>query len=392
MSRLLRIFGFLCACGALLAAYLLISTTEIYAEARTIGADVSDFEELSDRFVALADTKGAEYAFEVLLRAELPPNTDIHLLGHVVGDELYLQEGVDGIATCTQEFRNACSHSIVIGALNEFGDEALTLIREACVRAPGGSGAYTMCFHGLGHGVFAYFQYSLPETIEFCRSTGTEAYRDQEYMECVGGAIMELMGGGGHDKVSWEAARERYLQRPLSPCVDDVIPTNAKGVCFTYLTPRLFELAGADLGDPDPSLFRKAFLYCEAIPETYTLARHTCFGGFGKEFIVLAGGRDIRDVSNYEDSTFRTAIDWCGMAGSLKGEESCIESEIASIFWGGENDPDAAIRFCQLVPEEIQATCYTRLSDDIASFLRTSSERGALCARLPEEYSARCAR
>src|SRR3989344_6471857 len=90
-----------------------------YAEARAIGDGARDFKELSDRFAQLARERGGVYAFEVLKQADLPPNTDLHLLGHIVGDELYKQEGLAGIAHCTQDFRNACSHSIVIGTLNE---------------------------------------------------------------------------------------------------------------------------------------------------------------------------------------------------------------------------------------------------------------------------------
>src|SRR6185369_5825096 len=69
-----------------------------YAEAATIGQGIKSFQELSDRFAALANKKGAVYAYEVLREAPLPPGTDLHLLGHTVGDILYKQKGVAGIA------------------------------------------------------------------------------------------------------------------------------------------------------------------------------------------------------------------------------------------------------------------------------------------------------
>jgi hypothetical protein len=187
---------------------------------------------------------------------------------------------------CTPEFRNACSHSVVIGALDEYGHSSSTmqLIDEACRKAPGGSGAYTMCYHGLGHGIFAYFDYSLPETVDLCRTTGTLEYGYRQYVECVGGAVMELMGGGGgHDPASWTRARATYLtDDPLSPCLDDLIPEEAKDVCLSYLTPRLWELAGISLGLPEPDLFGRAFSFCERIPGTKGELRDSCFGGFGK--------------------------------------------------------------------------------------------------------------
>ncbi len=196
MARLtVSLTGFALVCILALVFFFASHRAASYSEATAIGVGVEDFTQLSDRFQNLAKEKGALYAYEVLRRAVLPPGTYVHLLGHTVGDELYKQKGVSGIADCTQEFRNACSHTIVIGALNEFGSEkALSLIHEACKKAPGGSGAYTMCHHGLGHGVFAYYGYDLTKTDAFCKKTGTAAYHNREYVECMGGAIMELMG------------------------------------------------------------------------------------------------------------------------------------------------------------------------------------------------------
>ena len=305
-----------------LAAGYLVSTSWQYREASSIGRGVKDFKELSDRLVALSERRGAEYAFEVLRRAELPPNTDLHLLGHVVGDELYKQRGVDGVAICTQDFRNACSHSVVIGALNEYGGEpALEMIREACKKAPGGPGAYTMCYHGLGHGVLAFYGYDFAPTIKLCKESGTEEYHNREYVECVGGAVMELVGGGGHGRDLWLASRARYLrdEEPLSPCMSDVIPENIKSLCLVYLTPRLWEIVGIDLGRPDPALFPKAFALCDVLPRQHQELRDACFGGFGKEFVPLAGARDIRGVDRFSDEDYMLAIEWCGAAPAADG-------------------------------------------------------------------------
>ncbi len=376
----------------LVGGYFLITARAAvpYAEATTIADGVAGFEELQDRFQELAQDKGGVYAFEILGRATLPPNTDLHLLGHTVGDELYQEKGIDGIADCTQDFRNACSHSIVIGALNDFGGEAaLGMIRDSCKKAPGGSGAYTMCYHGLGHGVFAFFSYDLAQTVDFCKKTGTEEHRDREYIECVGGAIMELMGGGGHDHDAWQRARAKYLDptRPLAPCMDAVIPAETKSQCFVYLTPRLWELTHIDLGSPDPELFTEAFSYCDALPHAQQKLRDACYGGFGKEFVVIAGERDVRGVDAFSDATYQTAIDWCVSAGAEDGQRACVAEALSSVFWGGENDPEASFRFCGLVEDfSMKDACYARLATAIGGFTR-GDVRSALCARLPEKYA-----
>lgn len=367
-----------------------------YSEAETIAKGVRTFDELSERFRVLAQDKGARYAFEVLGSAPLPPNTDIHLLGHVVGDELYAQEGVGGIAFCTQDFRNACSHSIVIGALGEFGETALPSIREACVRAPGGPGAYTMCYHGLGHGVFAYFGYSIPETVAFCEKTGTDAYNNREAIECIGGMIMELMGGGGHDRDAWQKARERYLASsdPLRVCMDDVIPYEAKSTCLAYLTPFLWERAGIDIGNPNPETFPAAFKFCDQVPAREPELRASCFGGFGKEFVPLVGARDVRALSSYADEQFKTIYTWCSSAGHTEGIAACITDALASFFWGGENDPAVSFGFCNVVEQQdagIGEACFAALTDNVVSYV-SGDVRLRLCARLPEKYQAVCMR
>lgn len=385
-----RSIGVLFLMVASIGLYVSMRADVMYAEAETIGQNVGTFKELSDRFESLAKDKGGVYAYEVLRRAQLPPNTDIHLLGHTVGDVLYTQVGLDGIADCTQDFRNACSHTIVIGALNEFGGEAaLPMIRDACTKAPGGSGAYTMCYHGLGHGVFAFYGYSLPETVEFCRKTGTEKYHNREYIECVGGAIMELMGGGGHDRDAWLVARKNYLSTtdPLSPCTRSVIPEDAKGMCLTYATPNLWEVAGINLGAPEPEKFFTAFSYCEVLPDSGDL-KDICYGGFGKEFFPLAASRDTRDGVRYTKAQLSQVITWCEYAGETRGIGACIGEAVASAFWGGEKDPENAFGLC-VAADDFQKECYERLAREIQTYTR-GTQRATLCARLPDDAQTLC--
>ena len=92
-----------------------------YSEVQSLQNKEMNFAELSKFFIALAKDKGGGYAYQALayatMHALIPPNIDTHLLGHVVGDELFKQKGLDGMRVCTDDMRNACSHSIVVGGL-----------------------------------------------------------------------------------------------------------------------------------------------------------------------------------------------------------------------------------------------------------------------------------
>lgn len=345
-------------------------------------------------FRDLARKKGGRYAFEILKRAPIPPGTDMHLLGHTVGDELYKQEGAEGIQICTQDFRNACSHSIVVGLFQDKREAALDEISEACRRAPGGKGAYTMCFHGLGHGILAAVGYDLAKAVSICQKTSkTQQDSWSESSQCISGTVMEIVGGGFHNRGLWEKQRKKYLSRaqPLLPCANELIPPDARPLCYSYLTPHLLESSGADLGKPAPQDFERAFLLCDDIPRRETLNRHECYGGFGKEFVVLVKDRDIRTVADMSDVQLSTIYQWCLLGKHREGIDACLFSTLQSLYWGGENDRNTSIQFCRLMPNINQSTiCFTHLMGSVAFYINDESYRAAFCQELPDQYRPDC--
>lgn len=351
------------------------------------------FGEIGKFFVQLAEEKGAVHAFEILKRAELPPNMDLHLLGHLVGDELYKQQGIEGMKYCTPDFRNACSHTVVIGALFEEGLVVFDKVNDVCKKAPGGRGAYTMCFHGLGHGVLAYAGYDVAKAVPLCARTATAEYGGREYEECVGGITMEMVSGI-HDPALWEEQKKVYLPEgdPLALCRNDAIPERVKNMCYIYITPQLFRAAaGSNIDRPDPDTFEKAFSYCDQIPIGQSENRKACFGGFGKEFTVLAQDRDIRRIDQMDNSKLSLVYSWCRKAGSAEGENACLSNALDSLYWGGENDPDVSIRFCGILADGTDSDdCFEHLLSNVDHYTSDAWYQEQFCAALPEQFEARC--
>ena len=395
---------FLCAAIIFLAALIFFifrqrSNTGIAGDARLNASAYTEvsylagknmtFDELSSYFKKLAQEKGAEYAFDVLRIATLPPDTDLHLLGHVVGDELYKQKGLAGITVCTNDFRNACSHSIVIGLLLDKGEGALPAIARACRQAPGGSGAYTMCFHGLGHGVLAYAGYDLARAIGLCGKTGTQG----EAPQCIGGTIMEMISGGGHNPKQWTEKRAIYLKKtdPLASCQSTFMPPDGRIFCLIYITPYLWEAVGADLGHPSEKDFAASFTFCDALASNDAAGRDVCFGGFGKEFTTLANNRDIRNVDQMNEGQMRQVYDWCLLAKNKNGIASCVISAMNSLYWGGENNRAGAIRFCSVIPDDYeQRSCFMGLIQAVQTYRSEAGYREAFCKELPRAYQKEC--
>ncbi len=395
LSRALA-FGVLVVLGISISFFADIPRTSIAVELRYLEEHPTlSFQELSDYFSGIADVHGALYAYDILRRATLPPNTDTHLLGHVVGDALYRERGVTGIEMCTQEFRNACSHSIVIGVLTDEGEEGLSTIADACRKAPGGRGAYTMCFHGLGHGVFAYTGYDLPQTVSFCKRLGTALYRDREYIECMGGMLMELVGGmGGHDPDNFKKAQARYLRAtdPLYPCNADIIPAEGKAICYTYLTPRLFGWGGGNLDRPGEPEFTTAFSICESISPAKPHERRPCFEGIGKEFPTLVQDRDIRRIDTLTRDELVQVAAWCELGDTTESAEACIASVVQSLFWGGENNPRAAAEFCLVASRGKEDVCYQELFNANAYYNAGNAlAHERVCKLVPALRYAQCA-
>jgi hypothetical protein len=353
------------------------------------------FEEFSKFFEDTANNKGATYAFELMRVAPLPFGLDMHLLGHVVGDILYEQEGIDGMKVCTHDFRNACSHTIVIGALLEFGEGAFDDIRQACYDAPGGKGAYTMCFHGLGHGVLAYNDYDFPKTIEMCKQFSSEKYNGREGVECFGGGVMEIIGGGGHNKELWEEKRPEYLNPadPFAFCQEDYLPDEYRTMCYNYMTPYAFEALGADMGYPDPEIYSQTFDFCSKISMSEPQLRDACYGGLGKEFIGIATGRNFVPGVEPNKEQLQLMLDWCYLADEADGKAYCVASTVGSLYWGGEKPYQTALKYCLLInnPSE-QSQCVSRLIDNVRTYIDDQAYREDFCLALPKEGQIDCSR
>lgn len=364
-------------------------------EAQAFSGKSPSFGEVKDYLLNLSQKKGSLYTYQVLRVMELPPNMDFHLLGHIVSDQIYKEKGINGMSACTDDFRNACSHAIVVGIFSDKGVEALPLITEACRKAPGGSGAYTMCFHGLGHGILSFYGYKMEEAVGVCKKSGAAPFPNAEATQCISGAVMEIITGGDHDKAVWRVMHQRYLKdnpSPISLCRSSFMPREAAPLCYTYLTPYLFIAAGANLGNPEQVYFKKAFSFCEEVPTSDPVNREACFGGFGKEFVPLAQSRDIRKIDQMTETQLKTVYNWCQETPLKEGVLACLTHGLSSLYWGGENDPAAAIKLCQVISDpDLKNSCFRNLISMVFYFQRNSvSAKANFCSRLPDSHRAQC--
>ena len=362
---------------------------EFKADQASLASLGSDFGLISEFLTEMSNNKGALYAYDLLRFTRLGPNLDLHLLGHVVGDELYKQKGLDGMAHCTNDFRNACSHSIVVGALLENGLEVFDTVNDVCRQSPGGSGAYTMCFHGFGHGVLAYTEYNMEKMVELCLLTGTNEYGQNEAHQCIGGAVME-MKDGIHDKELWAPQKNKFVdaENPLSLCRADYMPPGAKHFCYVYITPYLFDAIGGHGTRPTPDIFADSMKLCEV--ETEERYRRVCYAGFGKEYITLAKDLNIQAMNDLNSDEITKVDSWCNLAPHDYGALECKLEVVNSLYWGGENDFRAPVKYCSEISAKDRDPCFDRLYTNILSYRHTPELKQEICATVPPLLQSGC--
>jgi hypothetical protein len=368
--------------------YLAVGPTD-YPEVSELHESHLSPQEYSDYFRRVAQKKGAVYAYKVLGVVPLPTGTDAHSLGHVVGDVLYAQQGITGMEYCTQDFRNACSHSVMIGFLQDHGPAALKDAAAVCDQAPGGKAGWALCFHGIGHGLLAYNGYDLKKTVAMCQTLKTPLHDNEESPQCVGGSIMEMMSGT-HDLAEWRRQSALLFKEsdPLYPCDADWMPEEVQPSCYVQITARLFLAAGGPMTNVPSEFFPDAFSFCALIPESQNANRSQCYAGFGKEFVIY--GNDLRALGTLPNAELQKLRTWCAMAGTEDGERSCDSSVLGTLFWGGEQSADSSFRFCALAQENLANPCYIELARQIATYHPGTKEGAQLCAKLPAGYRPFC--
>lgn len=280
-----------------------IETEVAYAEKLEVPELVTYFKNTSIK-------KGAAYAYEILRR--LPPS-DLdpykHLLGHVIGDELFNEQNIAGLKVCTSEFTSACYHSVIARAIDEQGLENIREINQKCQELKNSAG----CLHGMGHGITAALGYEDPvSAANVCASL-------QKYgttRACVEGVIMEF---NFHqlEEISPTSARAVDERGYYYPCTD--MPDTYKNECFFEQSLWWRELLGR-------SNFAAIGELCDAVENDEN--REWCYRGIGR-LIPEFSSDPVEDMAA-ECSAATSAVqgqalclqvlkEWTGNDGSICG-------------------------------------------------------------------------
>ncbi len=144
-------------------------------------------------------------------------------------------------------------------------------------------------------------------------------------------------------------------------------------------------------GPPSDDTIKRAFSLCSQIDLNEGYSRENCYGGFGKEFAVLAKDRDIRKMDQLSEQEINQIYSWCDLADNQRGKKSCIKFAMNSIYWGGENSGHGAISFCnQAKNVDYKQYCFTELIGSVSFYNDSPSYRKEFCTEIPLEMQALC--
>lgn len=93
-----------------------------------------------------------------------------HEFAHMIGNNIYTNLGLKGIAICDETFAYGCYHGVTEEMLKEEGVDSILSIQNNCLEffPPAQSYNYTGCIHGIGHGLVTLYGLDVQKALKDC--------------------------------------------------------------------------------------------------------------------------------------------------------------------------------------------------------------------------------
>ncbi|MDP2735854.1 MAG: hypothetical protein Q8P12_06630 [bacterium] len=157
----------------------------------------------------------------------------IHILEHLVGEELFFREGKEGLSLCSTESPFlGCYHGFFAAAFPEGKQEELLQQAEEACRSLEGAFRQSSCIHGIGHGFAALEgQENLLGALSLCDKVSYSTALGNEM--CYTGVFMEYNTASVHGPSIAALPREFDAQNPYAPCPE--LPAQYQSACYLQI-------------------------------------------------------------------------------------------------------------------------------------------------------------
>lgn len=220
-------------------------------------------------------------------------HTLLHVVGEAAGKEY---PSVAAAYEVGDPFcRSGYYHGVLEGVFGEEGSEQLLAnLDSLCAEVRGKdrySYDYFACVHGVGHGLMAYFNHDLFESLAGCDKLSGE----WEQSSCHGGVFMENVISDTPEEPS------KFLKRDdvLYPC--NAVEDAYQYQCYLMQTSHMLSVLDGD--------FAAAFTTCDTAEEKY---RVPCYQSLG------------RDASGWSYGSIEDAVSYCAAGHSEEQHAQCL--------------------------------------------------------------------
>ncbi len=262
-----------------------------------------------------------------------------HVFAHTIGRLSFAKEGEGAIRKNITLCHSGYQHGVMAAFINATGARNLVeRLDRICEIAESNFGRLT-CYHGVGHGLMAYYNNDLPTAINRCLTLGNRFKQNN----CMVGVFMENIGSRVGDSVSDHPTVWLKEDDPHFPCNSIDQAQQIQNMCYSIQPDWMNHLYKNNIS--------KTISECMKAAES---ARPSCFFGVGQEISFLATSGNfskvteyclqVPDIANYQDRCFNAA------------------ELIVLDFWG-PNLTDQGEKYCQSIPQKFQLSCANALKE-----------------------------
>lgn len=248
-------------------------------------------EQKFDQILKSSGAIAAYQYFKVNFIATPPEQT--HELGHYIGHQLFVNQGVDAVITCDFTQNWSCFHALISDIFNQFGKTPIKEMGRLCENRSSDIGR---CLDAIGHGflfVEGYTTQGVRQALKDCD------LMDQGQNTCYDGIFKEYLD---RERMPYrtETTPKRGPSQELLPCsqVDSKYQSN----CYFELPYFWNTLLSTN--------YTRMGQLCQSLPEA---TRTGCFEGVGRAILA----------SSYYDSGPNLSVN-CAKMPSQAGEDACI--------------------------------------------------------------------
>lgn len=308
---------------------------------------------------------GPSNALRVLKGIELETNGDCHNRAHEAGRMAYELFGPAAFALASHECQSGGFHGATEALFASRG--TANLAEDVAVLCSDAVNPFIrhQCLHGIGHGIMAWSNYELHQSLELCDSVPVRL--DQQ--SCYSGVYMENVVGGlsgvmGHTT--------EYLRPddPVYPC--DVVAERYQADCYHYQTSHMVRVLDYDLA--------AVARVCAGAPAGSV---YHCFGSYGRDAATIA----------HNDPA--TSIGYCKHASAIEQNAACTRGAAQNGFWEKPGAPRAVL-YCALLDTDpashpaSREVCYQTIIARARDVFETAAEHEQFCGQLPPERHTTC--